>query len=271
MFAADRLRRRDDRPRRDQEPVDLPPDRRATAGRGRGGSTEPTLADRRDSHPRALRAWSPSARTRPTPSTSCASSPAGTPTACRNGRHLRQAIQQIPDVPSVPRDRADLLRRAARRGGGLSSTLERSLAIEAGVFERRLSEHAEAWGAVWQAIDASSGDLDLPVVAGIRRGFRRYRLTWQSTPLVLRALQTEEQLTIQRGSLMLLVVGGLGGVASVLWPFYPGLLAVVPLGSCSRWAPGSWSSLACDRAASRSSSTISRNPPPGMNRPQRAL
>lgn len=112
------------------------------------------------------------------------------------------------------------------------------MAVEADDFASRLSQHAQAWGAVWQAIDDSSGDLDLPVVAGIRRGFRRYRLSWQGIPLVLRASLSEEQLEVQRGSVMLLIVGGLGGLASVLWPLYPGILAVVPLGLVL--AVGAW-------------------------------
>jgi hypothetical protein len=93
---------------------------------------------------------------------------------------------------------------------------------------------AEAWGA---DLDPESGEsaprLRLPVIAGLRRG-------WAEGPVTALAVEGGSRLTFQeeRGELYLhmpavvvLAIAGLGGLLTVLWPFFPRLIAVAPFGA----------------------------------------
>lgn len=101
---------------------------------------------------------------------------------------------------------------------------EASLAAVAGV--------AAEWGAQWEP-DGWGGRLTLPVVAGLRRGHLTGRIHTRArgagTDLSLDI--DAEQLTVNRPAVAVLASGGAGGLAVALWPFWPPLLALAPLGA----------------------------------------
>ena len=93
-----------------------------------------------------------------------------------------------------------------------------------------LARASEMWGATWTR-EGDGGRLDLPVIAGLKLGL-------MSGPVRVDAgregsrisFQVEEsRYRLQRPAIAILVLGGLGGIAATLWPFFPALLAVAPL------------------------------------------
>ncbi|MEM7481183.1 MAG: hypothetical protein AAF481_08420 [Acidobacteriota bacterium] len=116
-------------------------------------------------------------------------------------------------------------------------------AEEEGVFTQRVEvkrdaalravrEAAETWGADWQQ-EGSGGRLSLPVLAGIRvgvaRGFLRADPTGDHTDLRLDLEETTWR--VQTAAAGILVFAGVGGLSTVLWPFFPALLPLAPLGA----------------------------------------
>ena len=94
-----------------------------------------------------------------------------------------------------------------------------------------LKEAAEAWGADWQeAIDG--GRLTLPTLTGLRRGVLVGRVTVQpagrGSRIVFRIEESAHR--INRPATVILLMGAIGGVSIVLWPFYPPLLGFAPVG-----------------------------------------
>ena len=92
---------------------------------------------------------------------------------------------------------------------------------------------AESWGAEWQPrIDG--GHLALPVLAGIRHGVVRGRVRAEGRPgggSRLAFVPEEARYGLNTSAVAILVLAGLGGLLTVLWPFYPSLLAAAPLGA----------------------------------------
>jgi hypothetical protein len=86
---------------------------------------------------------------------------------------------------------------------------------------------AADWGA-----ELTGSTLRLPVLAGLRHGLLEGELAAEPVPggsrLILRVARSEYRL--RAGAVSLLVLGGLGGSVLVLWPFYPRLLRLAPLG-----------------------------------------
>ena len=95
-----------------------------------------------------------------------------------------------------------------------------------------LAEAAKAWGAEWSAdeSDRDGGQLVLPVVFGLRRGFLvgrvdfapegdGVRLTWQLE---------ESHLEVQRASVAVLLLAVCALLPALAWPFQPRLLALLP-------------------------------------------
>ncbi len=90
---------------------------------------------------------------------------------------------------------------------------------------------AEGWGAEWQA-GINGGRLELPVVAGIRRGVLTTRLSVEpdgSGSSVSIAVEGS-RFAVHRQAAAVLGLGAAGGLTVVLWPFFPGLAGVAPLG-----------------------------------------
>lgn len=121
---------------------------------------------------------------------------------------------------------------------------------------------AEAWGADWQRAD---GRIALPVSAGLHRGSVVGRLSIEPAAAGCRlVLAVEERRWHLRGNAVaLLLLAAAGGLAVILWPFFPSLLPLVPVGlllSVSAWflivsrlttaSPQDFLSLAAELAAS---------------------
>jgi hypothetical protein len=108
--------------------------------------------------------------------------------------------------------------------------------------ERALSalrQTAEDWGAELQP-GGTGGKLHLPVVAGIRRGLVSGPVEVQKTAGGSRLLFRPEESVyyVQTPSVMILILSALGAALTVLWPFYPQLIAVAPFGALI--ALGGW-------------------------------
>lgn len=89
----------------------------------------------------------------------------------------------------------------------------------------------EDWGGRWQpGIDG--GRLELPVTAGLRRGVLAGRLAVARDPAGSRlVLEVEEsRWELHRSAVAVLALGAAGALAVTLWPFFPGLLALAPVG-----------------------------------------
>jgi hypothetical protein len=99
---------------------------------------------------------------------------------------------------------------------------------------RALARAAQRWGAELAPAEAgATADLHLvlPVVAGLRRGIARARLSALPADggcrLILRI--DEVDLRVQKPAVVVLAIAAAGGVAAFLWPFVPGILPLVPL------------------------------------------
>ncbi len=106
--------------------------------------------------------------------------------------------------------------------------------------ERALSalrQTAEDWGAELQ--DGGS-KLHLPVVAGIRRGLVSGPVEVQKAEGGSRLVFRPEASVyyVQTPAVMILILSVLGAALTVLWPFYPKLIAVAPFGALI--ALGGW-------------------------------
>ena len=92
---------------------------------------------------------------------------------------------------------------------------------------------AEAWGAEWQT-RSGGGQLVLPVLAGIRHGFARGSVRAEGRSgggSRLTFVPEEIHYGLNGSAVAILVLASLGGLLTVLWPFYPKLLAAAPLGA----------------------------------------
>ncbi len=95
-----------------------------------------------------------------------------------------------------------------------------------------LAENAEAWGGRWQAEGREGGRLGLPVVAGLRRGWVagpvKVEAAGRGSRLSFRVEQSDYRL--QKASVFTLVLAGCGALVTLIAPFFPALLALVPIG-----------------------------------------
>ena len=108
--------------------------------------------------------------------------------------------------------------------------------------ERALSalrQTAEDWGAQLQP-GGAGGRLHLPVLAGIRRGLVSGPVEVQPAEGGSRVIFRPEESVyyVQTASVMILLLSIAGGALTVLWPFYPQLMAVAPFGAIL--ALGGW-------------------------------
>lgn len=98
---------------------------------------------------------------------------------------------------------------------------------------------AEAWGAELDR-DGMGGRLHLPFVSGLRRGLVSGPLTVEPIPdgsrVVFRAEESSHY--VQTSSVALLLIAAVGGLLTVIWPFYPKMLPIAPFGAIL--ALGGW-------------------------------
>jgi len=93
------------------------------------------------------------------------------------------------------------------------------------------------------------------VLAGLRRGWVEGELTAEAQEPAARGSRSASE---QKGlpsptlAVALLALGGAGGILLLLWPFFPQLLRLAPIGALLASAPGSSSSAACGERPPRS-------------------
>lgn len=89
----------------------------------------------------------------------------------------------------------------------------------------------EDWGGRWQP-GIGGGRLELPVTAGLRRGVLAGRLAIARHPAGSRlSLEIEEsRWQVHRSGVAVLLLGAAGALSVTLWPFFPALLGLAPLG-----------------------------------------
>ncbi len=94
-----------------------------------------------------------------------------------------------------------------------------------------LERTAEAWGAELER-EGQGGTLVLPVMAGLRRGFLRGRVTVtrEGAGARLHFAVEESAYRLHRTAVAVLLLALAGAVATVLWPFFPQLLMLAPVG-----------------------------------------
>jgi hypothetical protein len=105
-----------------------------------------------------------------------------------------------------------------------------------------LARTAEDWGAQFERDPAggTGGKLHLPVLAGLRKGVVSGEVElWpkgEGSRLVFRP--EAAVYFVQTSAVMVLLLATAGGVLTILWPFFPHLLAVAPFGAVI--ALGGW-------------------------------
>jgi hypothetical protein len=94
-----------------------------------------------------------------------------------------------------------------------------------------LATTVEDWHGEWTA-SGQGGELRVPVEAGLRRGFLRARVTATShdraSELAIEVL--ESRWWLHRTAFALLLAAAIPAIAAMLWPFYPAVAPLVPLG-----------------------------------------
>ncbi len=102
-----------------------------------------------------------------------------------------------------------------------------------------VAEAAEAWGADWTR-RGDAGELVLPVLSGLRRGWLRGTLSilagGPTSRILLEVGERHDRLHVP--AVVVLVLSLAGAVLTVVWPFVPALLPVAPLGALL--ALGGW-------------------------------
>ncbi len=95
---------------------------------------------------------------------------------------------------------------------------------------RSLASAADLWGADWQP-GSSSGVLLLPVVRGLWRGVDRCRVSVlpTSSGSVVELTVEQSRQWVNRSAMVVLLFGGVGGLIVALWPFFPGLMPLLPV------------------------------------------
>lgn len=99
---------------------------------------------------------------------------------------------------------------------------------------------ADEWGAAWTR-HGTGGELALPVLHGLRRGWVRAELS--SGPAgggrtALRLAVTERHEGVHLAAVVILLISAAGGILVGAWPFFPRLLPLAPIGAIL--ALGGW-------------------------------
>lgn len=89
---------------------------------------------------------------------------------------------------------------------------------------------AAAWGAAW---DRHAGRIELPVSAGLHQGRVAGRLQLERADSGCRLVLTVELRSwrLRGNAVALLVLAAAGGLTTVVWPFFPQLLGLAPIGA----------------------------------------
>ncbi|RMH19380.1 MAG: hypothetical protein D6696_10715 [Acidobacteria bacterium] len=95
----------------------------------------------------------------------------------------------------------------------------------------QLAGLAESWGASWQQKGIAGGHLTLPVRAGLRRGLVEGAVSIEATKGGSRLTFVVEDsfYRVHYAAFFLVLIGGLGGLFTMVAPFVPSLLPLLPL------------------------------------------
>ena len=120
---------------------------------------------------------------------------------------------------------------AASKSSGHSGEHRIDLAVDPATALDEIAEVAEIWGADFTR-DGLGGVLLLPVTAGVRHGVVHGRISVEPDRdgCAVHFAVEEEQYRVRLGVVVVLLLGALGGLSMTLWPFYPPLLQLVPVG-----------------------------------------
>ena len=93
-----------------------------------------------------------------------------------------------------------------------------------------LATAADLWGASWQA-SSSGGTLHLPVVRGLWRGVEQCRVdvSCGKSGSAIELTVEESRHSVNRSAVVVLLFGGMGGLIVAFWPFFPGLMPLLPV------------------------------------------
>ena len=113
------------------------------------------------------------------------------------------------------------------------------LALPPGTALAALRQAAEDWGAEL-TLQGSGGRLRLPVIAGLRRGLLTGPVTVEPAAEGARVTFHPEETVwyVHTPAVVILLLAVFGASLTVLWPFFPNLLAVAPFGAVL--ALGGW-------------------------------
>jgi len=97
---------------------------------------------------------------------------------------------------------------------------------------RLVGRTAEDWGAQWRLEGGDGGRLELPVTAGLHRGWMTGRLRVEALAKGSRVTFREEESAyrVEKTTVAVLVLAALGALATIFVWWVPALLPVVPLG-----------------------------------------
>jgi len=114
------------------------------------------------------------------------------------------------------------------------------LAGDPGQARAALAAAVEGWGAQLEPGDNEREVLYLPVIAGLRRGLVSGPIEILPESGGSRVVFRPETSVyrVHRPAFALLLVAALGSLVLLAWPFFPGLLGLVPL--CALLALGGW-------------------------------
>ena len=129
---------------------------------------------------------------------------------------------------------------SAAVAGVPSSEHRREIPAGADAALEAVEEAAEAWGAAWTR-EGTGGDLALPILAGLHRGWVRARVSSEpagAERTALRLSVVERHEGIHVPAVFILLLSAAGALLVALWPFVPRLLPLVPFGALL--ALGGW-------------------------------
>lgn len=131
---------------------------------------------------------------------------------------------------------------SAGGAAGSSGTGEhrREIAAGADAALAAVDRAAEEWGAAWTR-HGTGGELALPVLHGLRRGWVRAELTGEPAAggrTALRLAVTERHEGVHVPAVVILLISAAGGLLVGAWPFFPRLLPLAPIGAIL--ALGGW-------------------------------
>lgn len=97
---------------------------------------------------------------------------------------------------------------------------------------RHLAKTAELWGAQWEPDGGSGGHLEIPVMAGLRRGWvlGQVEVTERAGGSKLSFVEEDSVYRVQMAAVFILILAACGALTTLVAPLFPRLLGLVPMG-----------------------------------------